>query len=194
MRRSLDFLYRLSGALAASFLVGICLVVVLQVGANIVDTVFRQVRGEPLGLVVPSYAEFTGFLLVAVIFLALASSLRAGSHIRVSLVINRFGPRTRRWIELWCTASGAALAVYFAVFSIDMVLDSIAFNDVSPGIVAVPIWIPQSTMALGLIVFSIAMIDELVTVIRGRTPAYAKGDQGELSGSRQSAAGNGDQG
>ena len=86
------------------------------------------------------------------------------------------------------------MAVYFAVFSIDMVLDSIAFNDVSPGIVAVPIWIPQSTMALGLIVFSIAMIDELVTVIRGRTPAYTKGDQGEFSGSRRSAAGDGDQG
>ena len=191
MRRSLDFLYLLSGALAAISLVGICLVVVLQVGANIVDTVFRQVRGEPLGLVVPSYAEFTGYLLVAVIFLALAYSLRAGSHIRVSLVIRGFGPRARRWIELWCTASGAALAVYFAGFSIDMVRESIAFNDLSPGIVPVPIWIPQLTMALGLIVFSIALIDELVTVIRGRTPAYAKGDQGEFSGSRQSADGNG---
>jgi hypothetical protein len=75
-----------------------------------------------------------------------------------------------------------------------MVRESIAFNDLSPGIVPVPIWIPQLTMALGLIVFSIAMIDELVTVIRGRTPAYAKGDQGEFSGSRQPVDGNGHQG
>jgi TRAP-type C4-dicarboxylate transport system permease small subunit len=181
MRRSLDLVYRLSGALAAMFLAGICLLVVLQVGANIADTIFRQLSGEPLGLLVPSYAEFTGFFLVGATFFALAYALRAGTHIRVTLVIRGLGPRTRRWVEIWCTASGAALAVYFTGFSIEMVLDSIAFNDVSPGIVALPIWIPQSSMALGLIVFSIALIDELIAVISGRTPAYAQGDIGELS-------------
>lgn len=179
MRRSLDVLYRLSGGLAAVFLAGICLLVVLQVGANIIDAIIRQLSGEPLGLMVPSYAEFTGFFLVGATFFALAYTLRAGSHIRVTLVIRGLGPRARRWVEIWCTAFGAGLAVYFTGFSIDMVIDSIVFNDVSPGIVALPIWIPQSSMALGLIVFSIALIDELVTVIRGRKPAYAQGDPGD---------------
>ena len=74
MRRSLDALYRLSGALAAVFLAGICLLVVLQVGANIIDAIIRQVSGEPLGLLVPSYAEFTGFFLVAATFFCCAIS------------------------------------------------------------------------------------------------------------------------
>ncbi len=189
MRRSLDFLYRLSGALAATFLASICLVVVLQVGSNIIDTVATLVRGAPVGLVVPSYAEFTGYFLVGASFLALAYSLRAGAHIRVSLLIRGLGPRTRRWIELWCTASGALFTAYFAWYSIDMVLESYRFNDLSPGIVPVPIWIPQAAMALGLIILDIALVDELVAVARGRTPAYAKGDEGELSRLRETAAG-----
>ncbi len=37
MRRCLDRLYRVSGALAAIFLTAICVVGLLQVGANLID-------------------------------------------------------------------------------------------------------------------------------------------------------------
>lgn len=181
MRRALDTLYRLSGGLAAVFLMAICLIVILQVSANILDTVSTAVTGEPVGLVVPSYAEFTGFFLVAASFLALANTLHGGSHIRVSLLIRGLGPRSRRWAEIWCTAVGLAFTAYFAWYAVWLVVDSHAFNDVSPGIVPVPLWIPQSAMALGLVILAIALADEFVNVLRGRPPAYAKGDEGELS-------------
>jgi TRAP-type C4-dicarboxylate transport system permease small subunit len=182
MRRALDALYRLSGGLAAVFLAAICGIVIAQVGANIIDTVSVLVLGEPVGLVVPSYAEFTGFFLVAASFLALANTLRAGSHIRVSLLIRGLGPVSRRWAELWCASAGLAFTAFFAWHAVLMVVDTYTFNDVSPGIVAVPLWIPQSAMALGLIILAIALADEFVTVLRGRPPAYAKGDEGVLSG------------
>ena len=182
IRRTLDTLYRLSGALAAFFLMAICGIVLLQVSANIIDTVATAATGEPVGLVVPSYAEFTGFFLVAASFLALANALHHGSHIRVTLLIRGLGPRSRRWTELWCTAVGLAFTVFFAWHAVWMVVDSYTYSDVSPGIVAVPIWIPQSSMALGLIVLVIALADEFVTVARGLPPAYAKGDEGLLSG------------
>ena len=181
MRRALDTLYRWSGGLAAFFLAAICGIVIAQVGANIIDTVAKAVLGEPVGLVVPSYAEFTGFFLVAASFLALAYTLRAGSHIRVSLLIRGLGPGPRRWAEIWCTAAGLAFTAYFAWYAVWMVADSYQFNDVSPGIVPVPLWIPQSAMAVGLIILAIALADELITVLRGQSPAYAKGDEGELS-------------
>ena len=97
MRRALDTLYRLSGGLAAVFLAAICGIVIAQVSANIIDTVSLAVLGEPVGLVVSSYAEFTGFFLVAASFLAMANTLHAGSHIRVSLLIRGLGPGPRRW-------------------------------------------------------------------------------------------------
>lgn len=181
MRRVLDSLYRLSGAVAAVFLLAICGTVLLQVGANMIDSAAARLIGKPIGLAVPSYSEFTGYFLVTASFLALANTLRAGSHIRVSLLIRGLARRPRRLVELWCTAVGAVLSAYFAWFAIDMVMDSYRFNDVSPGIVAVPIWIPQSSMAVGLVILVIALVDEFATLLRGGTAEYEKGDHGELN-------------
>lgn len=181
MRRVLDSLYRVSGAVAALFMVAICLIVLLQVGANMIDSAAVLIIGEPIGMVVPSYSEFTGYFLVAASFLAMANALRAGSHIRVSLLIRGLSKGPRRLIELWSTGAGAAMSAYFAWYAVDMVMDSYRFNDVSPGIIAVPIWIPQSSMAIGLIIFVIALLDEFTTLLRGGTPEYEKGDHGELS-------------
>lgn len=172
MRKLLDRLYRASGALAAVFLAAICGVVLLQVGANLIDAFADWLTGEPIGLVVPSYAEFAGFFLAAASFLALAYTLRAGGHIRVSLVIQHLSRVRRRWVELWCTAAAAALSAYFAFYSILLVLESIEYGDVSPGMVAVPLWLPQSGIALGLVILTVALVDELVEILRGGTPAY----------------------
>jgi TRAP-type C4-dicarboxylate transport system permease small subunit len=176
IRKYLDSLYRFSGGLAAVFLAAICLIVILQVGANIIDSLFRTFTGEPLGLLIPSYSEFTGFFLVAASFLALAYSLRAGSHIRVALLIRGLSGKPRRYIELWCTGSGAIFCAYFSWHTLLMVIESYKFNDISYGMISVPIWIPQSGMAIGLIILTIALADEIVTILNGKTPAYEQGD------------------
>lgn len=174
MRTALDWLYRASGAVAAFFLVAICVVVLLQVGANLIDVLFKAFGGEAIGLVIPSYAEFAGFFLAAASFLALAHTLRAGGHIRVELVLQRFGHRARHVAELWCVAFSAAVSLYFTWYSTGLVLESIEFGDVSPGIIPIRLWIPQAAMALGLAVLSIALVDELVSLLRGGSPAYAQ--------------------
>ncbi|MEE8189251.1 MAG: TRAP transporter small permease subunit, partial [Kiloniellales bacterium] len=104
MRGFLNLLYRGSGALAAMFLAAICGIVLLQVGANLIDKLVGWFGGEPPGLLVPSYAEFTGFFLASASFLALAYTLREGGHIRVSLLIQHLSGRRRRAIEIWCLA------------------------------------------------------------------------------------------
>jgi TRAP-type C4-dicarboxylate transport system permease small subunit len=172
LRPILDLLYRGSGALAALFLAAICGTVLLQVGANLIDKLVGWFGGVPPGLLVPSYAEFTGFFLASASFLALPYTLREGGHIRVSLLIQHLSGGPRRGIELWCLAMAAALTGYFTWFLIALVFDSFAFGDVSPGMVAVPLWIPQSGMALGLVILTIALIDELVIVLRGGRPSY----------------------
>lgn len=176
MRALLDWLYRASGAVAALFLVAICVVVLLQVGANLIDALIKAFGGEPIGLVIPSYAEFAGFFLAASSFLALAYTLRAGAHIRVELVLQRFGPRARHAAELWCVAVSAAISAYFTWYTVDLVLESIEFGDLSPGIVPVPLWIPQAAMAIGLAVLAIALLDELVSLLRGNAPRYMQSD------------------
>lgn len=172
MRKALDTLYLASGVLAALFLVAITLVVLAQVGANIIGKVNQWITGEPLGLVVPSYADFTGWFLAASSFLALAYTLRAGSHIRVELLIQGARPPLRRFIELWCCGLGLAASGYFAYWAASLTWESWSFGDVSFGMVAMPLWIPQSGMTLGLIVLTVSFADEVVRILRGDMPSF----------------------
>jgi len=172
LRRCLDLLYRGSGALAAAFLLAICVIVLAQVGLNLLDEIASWLTGQPIGLVIPSYAEFAGFFLAASSFLALAYTLRAGGHIRVSLVLQHLSARAQRLTELWCIAVAALLAGYFAFFTILLVIDSFSYEDLSVGLVPVPLWIPQSAVALGLMVLTTALVDEFVQVLAGRRASY----------------------
>ncbi|MEL6196594.1 MAG: TRAP transporter small permease subunit [Pseudomonadota bacterium] len=168
MRRALDALYLWSGYAAAGFLVLIVATVLLQVGFTLVDAVALAVGARPVGLVLPSYAEFTGYFLAAASFLAAAHTLSRGAHIRVSLVIQRLGPRPRRWAEIWCACVGTLFSAYFTGWMVMLVLESLAFGDVSPGMIPVALWIPQLSIALGMAVFTIALADMAVGAITGR--------------------------
>jgi TRAP-type C4-dicarboxylate transport system permease small subunit len=152
-----------------------------QVGGRIIDGIATMITGERIGLLVPSAAEFSGFFLAAASFLALAYTFRHDGHIRVSLVITRFTGRVRFWIELWCLSFAVCLTGFFSWNTILLVLDSLEYEEVSYGMIPVPLWIPQSFMALGLIVLTIALVDDLVRVIRGQKTSYENVEQGLLS-------------
>lgn len=174
MRSVLDGLYRLSGGIAAFFLCAIAGIVLAQVGANVLDWLAAALLGGPVGLVVPSYAEFAGFFLAAATFFGLAYTLRHGAHIRVSLVIQALGPRARQVVEVWCALVALAISGLFTWYMVSLVEESARFGDMSTGMVAIPIWIPQSALALGGIMLCIALLDELVQTLRGRTPVYER--------------------
>jgi len=189
MRKGLDILYLGSCWLGACCIGLICLLVVCQVVLNLIDRVSAVFAGSAIGLTIPSYADFTGFLLAAASFMALAYSLRQGAHIRVSLVIGRLPVILHRPVEIWCLGVGLFVALYFSWYTGKLTYESYFYNDLSSGMIAVPIWIPQSAMLLGLVILSIALADELVTVVRGGRPSYA--DQGEqLLSEQQQQPGN----
>jgi len=66
----------------------------------------------------------------------------------------------------------AFLVGYFGWYACDMTIVSYRLNDVSQGLVAVPLWIPQAGMALGLVTLFVAMTDDLVAALRGRSTSY----------------------
>ena len=69
------------------------------------------------------------------------------------------------------------LSGYFAYFAIRLVIDSWRFDDLSPGLVPIPIWIPQTSLALGLVILTIALLDEFDTVRRGGEAAYMRAER-----------------
>jgi TRAP-type C4-dicarboxylate transport system permease small subunit len=160
MRAALDFLYKLCGVLAAISLAGIAVLIL------------AQIAGRFFGVLVPSANEIAGFLMAASSFLALAYAFRAGSHIRVNLVLLRLPPAGRRKADILCLAAGTVLAGYFSWYTWELVADSIRFKEVADGLVPSPLAWPQGAMLAGLIVLTIAFVDELVSVLRGNAPSY----------------------
>ncbi|WP_051776584.1 TRAP transporter small permease [Pseudorhizobium pelagicum] len=162
LRKSLDGLYLASGYLAGVFLVAIFLIM-LALSA-----------GRPLGIDVPAGDDFAAWCMAATAFLALAHTFRSAELIRMGLVIDRFTGWRRRLIEIACTAIGATAVSYFAWYAVEMTWVSWRFNDVSMGVIAVPLWIPQLGMSVGLSVLAISFVDELLHVLFGGTPRYEK--------------------
>ena len=172
MRPFLDGLYRTSGWISAGFIAAICALVFTQVILNIIDRLSSLATGSAIGLSIPSYADFTGFFLASASFFALAFTLREGGHIRVTLFIQHTSPRLRRVIEFWCIGLATAVSIYFAWYMGLLVLEAFEFNDLSSGMIPVPLWIPQTGMLAGLVTLSIALIDELHRMFSGANPSY----------------------
>ena len=154
--RALDRLYDGSAALGAIAMVGLLVMVMLSI-------VSRQ-----LGFNVPGVDSYAGYLMAAAGFLALAHTLKKGEHIRVTLLVSALRGKARRALEIWALFAATALALLFAAYSVRLAWQSRTLNDISTGIDATPLWIPQLAMAFGTIVLLVAFVDELVLELRGR--------------------------
>jgi TRAP-type C4-dicarboxylate transport system permease small subunit len=156
LRRLLDMLYEAAGTLAALFMVGTLLMVLLGIASRVA------------GWFVPGTDAYAGYCMAATGFLALAHTFRRGEHIRVTLLLEHTGPVARRRLELWSIAAGTALAAALAFYSVKLAYQSWDYNDVSTGNDATPLWIPQLAMAGGSIVLAVALLDALLGEWRGR--------------------------
>lgn len=180
MRKYLDALYLLGCWLAAFCLCLICLLVVSEVALNLIDRISMLITGSAIGLTIPSYDDFTGFLLAAASFLSLAYTLRQGGHIRVFLLIDNLPKKIRRFAEIWSVGFCLATCLYFTWYTASLTHQSYVYHDLSSGMIAVPIWIPQAAMLSGLVLLSISLLDDLVMILLHRSPSYLLNNQGLL--------------
>jgi TRAP-type C4-dicarboxylate transport system permease small subunit len=151
-----------SGILAGLFMIAI-FVIMLGLSA-----------GRPLGIDVPAADDFASWCMAATAFLGLAHTFRSGEIIRVGVLVERFKGRPRQIIEIICLLIGTVTVLYFAWYAYDMTVMSWRFNDLSQGVIAVPLWIPQIGFSAGLVILAIAFVDELVHVVMGGSPRYEK--------------------
>ncbi len=156
MRKVLDGLYDGAAWLAALFMVGLLIAVLLSV------------VGRELNFHVKGTDAYAGYLMAAAGFLALAHTLKRGEHIRVTLLLAALPAGARRALELWALACSSVLAGVLSFYAARLVWQSRAFNDISTGNDATPLWLPQLGMAAGTLILFIALVDELVLELRGR--------------------------
>lgn len=161
MRRFLDGLYTASGWLAGLCMIGVLLMVTLMI------------LGRLLGFPIGGADAYAGYAMAGAGFLALASTLKHGEHIRVTLVLSMLHGKGRRALEIIALLIAVALSGFLALYSVRLVWQSWSFQDISTGIDATPMWIPQIPMAVGTLIFFIAFLDEFVLELSGKRPAAA---------------------
>jgi TRAP-type C4-dicarboxylate transport system permease small subunit len=167
VRRALDWLYLAAGYAAGVFLVAIfAIMMVMSVG--------RQ-----FALNIPAGDDFASWCMAAMAFLGLAHTFKRGEMIRVGLLLERLHGRTRQIAEIVALGIATAFILYFTRHAAQMAYDSWRFNDVAQGVVALPLWIPQLGFVAGLAILSIAVVDEMINVLRGNRPSYEKGSPDE---------------
>ncbi|WP_167767198.1 TRAP transporter small permease [Jannaschia formosa] len=158
--RALDAIYRAAGVLAGIFLVAICVIVCAQIVA-------RQFQA-----IIPSADQFAGFCLAATSFLGLAYSFRSGSHIRVTLFVRALGGTAQRLALIAALGIAAAITGVLAWHTVAMVWQNFSRGEVTSGLVPVPLWLPQAAMAIGLALFALAVVEDLVRVLLGHPPEF----------------------
>lgn len=159
MRRLLDGLYLGAGVAGALAIFLIFLLVGVQVSARLLDALMRLLGLRAFGFIVPSIAEICGFLLAAGSFLALPYTLIRGGHIRIGMVVDRLPTAMRRYTEAVVGLVAAAIASYAALALGRLTAKSLSFNDVSYGIIPIPLALPQGLMTIGLVILAVAILD-----------------------------------
>jgi TRAP-type C4-dicarboxylate transport system permease small subunit len=160
MRRVLNTVYDAAGALAACFVFAVFLV---MIGGTIMREAGLRTGGQD---------DLVAWFSAAAAFLAMAHTFRFGDFVRVSLFLEHFGPRLARAAEIWSLAVAAIFVGYLAFWACRFVYESWQFNDMANGLIVIPIWIPQSSFVVGVVLLFVAVVDELCGVIRGRIPTY----------------------
>lgn len=166
MGRILQKLYDFCGAIAGGLILCICLLISTQIILN----AFGRLSPGTLPSTIPSYADFSGFMLAGATFLALAHTLRAGGHIRVNLVVTRLPERAQFVSEIFVLIIAMAILGYATWFMGALVLESVHYGDVSNGIVPVALWIPQSVAAFGVALLWVAVAHTFVDLLQARRP------------------------
>ncbi len=149
---TMDRAYLYCGYLAAFFLVCIFLTTILQVCSRL------------MGVNIRGLTDYAGYFMAGSAFLAFAHTFNNGAHIRIELFMSMMG-RFRKFAEWFSFFASAAIATWLAYFAWSMLYWSRALNDISQGLDETPLWIPQLSMAIGMTVLAICVIDHSLRLL-----------------------------
>lgn len=158
MRKLLHTLHRAGAVLAGVLLVAIGVFTLVPIVARLV------------GLPAHSWDEIATYCMAGSAFLGLAATWRAGVHVRMELLISRIPGMAGRAMQSLALAVTLLACVYFTWYACRFVWLSYSMNDVSQGLLPIPLWIPQIGMVLGLALMCLAVAESLFDSLTGGAP------------------------
>jgi len=155
--RGVRFLSKLCGgvaaALIASGVVIVCEMVFVRYALN-QNTIWQT--------------DFVTYCLVAATFIGSPYVLMTRGHVNVDVLPHYAGPRWRRWLALFAGGLSLAFCVTIAVLTFQFWKEAWDNKWVSDTMWRARLWIPYSSMPIGLGLLTLQCLADLVSLLTGR--------------------------
>ena len=148
--RNLNKLYKFSCYVAALFLILVAVFILIGISSRI------------FGFYIRGLAEYSGYCMASASFFALAYTFVEGGHIRITLFLEKLHGFKKRILEIWCLIIASIFSGYLAFYFIKMLIISFKFQERSEGADEILIWIPQTSVAIGAIIFFISVFHKFI--------------------------------
>ena len=157
----LDFLDRAVAALASVLAAAgvLCVIAMMLVVTN--EVASRYLLNAP-----STWSDETAsYLLIAIVFLGLAHTLRSNSHIRIDIVTDLVPSPARLWLDLAAYGMGLAFSVMLLVGCWIRFHNFWVRNTISDA-GSITLWIPMVPVVLGAVVLVLAMSTGFMSACR----------------------------
>jgi TRAP-type C4-dicarboxylate transport system permease small subunit len=102
--------------------------------------------------------EYSGYLYLASIFLALAYAFSQGAHIRINIVTSRLSKKTNRKIDILAAIITLCVLAFALYRTILFTYDSYELEMLSESVSETPLYLTQLAMPIGITIFMLAVI------------------------------------
>ncbi len=143
--RLFNRIYKISGYIAGLFLIFIAIFIIVGICSRI------------FGFYIRGLSEYSGYSMASASFLALAYTFHENGHIRISFLLEKANIRIRKYLEFSSLFIASFFSGYFAYYFTKMTWISYLLQEKSEGPDEILMWIPQSSTALGSIIFFICI-------------------------------------
>lgn len=159
MRRVIGVLEAISDL--AGYLAGITVFgLTLLISAGVFS---RRVLGAPI----LALDEVSGYCLLAIVFLGLAHTMKAGGHIRADIVLDHVPAGVRGGLELLATLLAFLFALALLVGNWALVAEYYGHGTLSFKYLQIPLWIPGSLLVVGVALLVLQLLAQLLRQVAG---------------------------
>mgnify|MGYP003684482825 FL=1 len=149
----LKSIYKTSGYIAAIFLILVAVFILTGITSRI------------FGFYIRGLSEYSGYSMAASSFFALSYTFYEKAHIRITLFLEKLKNKNKRFAEIWGLSIASFFSGFMAFYFIKMTIISIKFEERSEGADEMLIWIPQSDVAMGSLIFFICILHHFIFAI-----------------------------
>jgi TRAP-type C4-dicarboxylate transport system permease small subunit len=157
----IDRLGRLDGWIGGACLATLTCLMLAEVIVRSASIVVPWIPGD-----IPVAWEYSSYLMAATFTFGAAMTLRAGGHIRVSVLTARLGPGSRRALELLLALIGAAFVGFMAMAMTSFTWEAYVRGRTSDTS-GTRVWLPAAAIAFGMCLLALQFVARAIQAALG---------------------------